>query len=374
MSALTDYTLEKGVISADAKYGFIPGLNGIRAFAVMIVLAAHLKVSSLIPGGFGVTLFFFISGFLITRLLIAERRSKGRIGLRQFYIRRFIRLYPALIFMLGVSTAVFWLSGLAGPSWLEMFAGVFYFSNIFQLLADMGQVEPVMAWRPLWSLAVEEHFYLFFPAFMVILGAFRKRFVWGMLILLILVPLWRTTIAYNDWFEAETYTYMMTDTRIDSILWGCLLSTLLDRQSWHAVLKRLIGWVPVLTALGALLFTFLFRDEMFRMTFRFSLQGAALFVLILNLYFFERLSPIFKILELKFLSYLGILSYGLYLWHFPILDWLLKITDSGVLSYGLTPILSFIFAHVSYRFVETPFISLRKRFGAHIVHPKTTGE
>lgn len=363
--------LDDGMITPEAKYGFIPGLNGIRALAVIIVLAAHLKVSSHIPGGFGVTLFFFVSGFLITRLLIAENKTKGRVRLRQFYIRRFIRLYPALLFMLGFSTIVFLLSGLQGPSWLESLAGVFYFSNIFQLLGDMGHVEPVMAWRPLWSLAVEEHFYLFFPLFMVCLGAFKKRFVWGMLILIVMVPIWRTVIAVNGWFDPETYTYMMTDTRIDSIVWGCLLSTLLDRSSWHALLERLIGWVPVIVFLAILMATFLYRDEMFRMTIRFSLQGAAIFVLILNLYFFTHFRWVFKVLELKFLSYLGILSYGLYLWHFPILDWLLKMTQSDILSYGLTPILSFIFAHVSYRFVEMPFISLRKRFGAHIVHPKT---
>lgn len=359
--------LEGGFISGEAKYGFIAGLNGVRAIAVMIVIAAHLNLSKFIPGGFGVTLFFFISGFLITRLLLAEQRSKGRIGLGQFYIRRFIRLYPALLFMLSVSTLVFLLTSLEGPTWLEISAGVFYFSNIFQLLADMGRVETAMSWRPLWSLAVEEHFYLFFPAFMVCLGAFKKRFIWGMVALIVIVPGWRTLIAYNGWFLPETYTYIMTDTRIDSIVWGCLLSAILDRQSWHKILRRLIGWAPLLASLSILAFTFLYREEMFRMSLRFTLQGAALFVMVLNLYFFRGVRSIMVLLETKILTYIGILSYGLYLWHFPILDWLLRVSGSDWLSYALVMPLSFIFAHVSYYFVETPFISLRKRFGAHIV-------
>ena len=122
-----------GLISAKAEYSFIPGLNGIRAIAVLIVLAAHLNLSAIIPGGFGVTLFFFISGFLITRLLLAEHRKKSRIGLKQFYIRRFIRLYPALLFMLGGSALLFWVSGFGHPSTLESLAGVFYFSNIYPI-------------------------------------------------------------------------------------------------------------------------------------------------------------------------------------------------------------------------------------------------
>jgi len=328
-------SLTSNLISPEAGYGFIPGLNGIRAIAVLIVLAAHLNLSSLIPGGFGVTLFFFISGFLITRLLLAEKRVKGRIVLKQFYIRRFIRLYPALLFMIFGSTLIFWLSGFKGPSWLESLAGIFYFSNIYQLLCDMGFAQPVMAWRPLWSLAVEEHFYLLFPAFMVILGPFRQRFLLGMIALLILIPIWRSVIVFNGLFDPETYTYMMTDARIDSIVWGCLLSVVLA----------------------------------FRMTIRFSLQGMAIFVLILNFYFFASIGFVAKILELKFISYIGVLSYGIYLWHFPILDWFLKSLDSTLIASLLTLPLTFLLAHISYRYVETPFIGLRKKFGAHIVQP-----
>jgi len=87
-------------LSAHAQYGYIPGLNGIRGISVLIVILAHMGLSNIIPGGFGVTVFFFISGFLITRLLIAENETRGRIRLKQFYMRRFIRLYPALLMLL----------------------------------------------------------------------------------------------------------------------------------------------------------------------------------------------------------------------------------------------------------------------------------
>jgi len=93
------------VISPKAVYGHIPGLDGLRAFAVLIVMVAHVGYSHIVPGGFGVTVFFFISGFLITRLLLAENDAKGGIGLKNFYIRRFLRLLPALYVMLGITSA-----------------------------------------------------------------------------------------------------------------------------------------------------------------------------------------------------------------------------------------------------------------------------
>ena len=90
-------------ITPQARFGYIPGLDGLRAIAVLLVLIAHVGGSHIIPGGFGVTVFFFISGFLITRLLLAESDKKGGIGLKAFYIRRFLRLLPALYLMLVVT-------------------------------------------------------------------------------------------------------------------------------------------------------------------------------------------------------------------------------------------------------------------------------
>ncbi|MEL7231990.1 MAG: acyltransferase, partial [Pseudomonadota bacterium] len=108
--------VHESAISATAAYGYIPGLDGLRAIAVLIVLVAHFGLSHIVPGGFGVTVFFFISGFLITRLLIAESDKKGGIGLKDFYVRRFIRLIPALIGMTFVTTAIHMALSIGAPT------------------------------------------------------------------------------------------------------------------------------------------------------------------------------------------------------------------------------------------------------------------
>ena len=121
-------------LSETARFGYIPGLDGLRALAVLIVIAAHFGLGHIVPGGFGVTVFFFISGFLITRLLIAERASQGQIHLQNFYLRRLLRLVPALVFMVVGSTLYFMMMGYGGPTLTEFLAAIFYFTNIFQVL------------------------------------------------------------------------------------------------------------------------------------------------------------------------------------------------------------------------------------------------
>jgi peptidoglycan/LPS O-acetylase OafA/YrhL len=356
----------EGALPASAGYGYIPGLDGLRALAVGIVILAHLGLEHIVPGGFGVTAFFFISGFLITRLLLAETKVKGRIDLKQFYLRRFVRLYPALLFMLFGSTALFWALGIGGPSLGEFISGVFYTSNLYQVGVDMGIAQPGMAWRPLWSLAVEEHFYLVFPLTLVLAGAFSKRLMVILLAVLAVVPLWRALVPIVlPGVPAEEYTYMMTDTRIDSIVWGCLLSVCLDRERWHGVLSRLVGWLPVIAALVVLAATFVIRDATFRMTIRYSLQGIALFVLMLNLYYLPSLRFGLRLLEVKTLTWLGTLSYALYLWHFPIADLTYRYVESVPLQVGIILGASVLLSCVSYYLVETPFLKLRKRLGSH---------
>ncbi|GGX62865.1 hypothetical protein GCM10011309_11050 [Litorimonas cladophorae] len=359
-------SLNHGALTPSAGYGYIPALDGLRALAVGIVIIAHMGLSHIVPGGFGVTAFFFISGFLITRLLLAEAKLKGRIDLKAFYLRRFVRLYPALLFMLFGSTLIFRLLDAGGPSWLEFFSGVFYTSNLFQVGVDAGVVDANMAWRPLWSLAVEEHFYLIFPLTLVLAGAFSRRLLLILLAVLILVPIWRALVPIVlPNVPAETYTYMMTDARIDSIVWGCLLSCLLDREYWQVFLSKFVGWVPLIGAALAIGLTFVLRDETFRMTIRYSIQGAALFVLMLNLYYFQKIRFALGLLEWKPLAWLGVLSYALYLWHFPVADLTHKFVEPIWLQIPIILGATLLLSCISFYLVETPFLALRKRLGSH---------
>ncbi|MDB2437232.1 acyltransferase [Hellea sp.] len=350
-----------------AKFGYIPGLDGLRAIAVLIVMVAHLGFEHIVPGGFGVTVFFFISGFLITRLLLAESEKSG-IGLKNFYLRRFVRLYPALLFMLFGTVAIYGLSGIGGPSATELTAGVFYFTNIFQVFVRATTDGlPFMPWTHLWSLAVEEHFYLIFPAFMLLCNKNWKRAAIILALLIAIVPLWRTFIMFGTDLPYADYNYMMTDARFDSLAWGCLLSVLLHLKGNLKAFKPLLGLIPTAIAGLAIIASFLIRDETFRYTLRFTLQGAALFVLVLNFYYLKALDFAVTIAEWKWLAWIGQISYALYLWHVPIYDLVHRSIDRGPLSLLVTTVASFAIAAISFYIVEKPFVALRKRFGAHIV-------
>ncbi len=366
MSWLTQ--THNAALSETAKYGYIPGLDGIRAIAVLIVLIAHMGFEHIIPGGFGVTVFFFISGFLITRLLLAESDTKGQIGLKNFYLRRFVRLYPALIFMIFGSVLLYGLLGLGVPSMTQLAAGIFYFTNIFQVsFQTYGGDMPVMPWTHLWSLAVEEHFYLIFPLVIVLCRKNWTRCAIILTAILITVPLWRSFIHFGTALPSSEYNYMMTDARFDSLAWGCLLSVLLHLKGSLKPFKPLLGIIPTALAVGAILASFIIRDDNFRYTIRFSLQGAALFILVLNFYYLKALQFAIKICELKPLAWIGQISYALYLWHVPIYFIIHHYMERNAGSILLAVLLSFIISAISFYWVEKPFITLRKRFGAHIV-------
>ena len=357
--------INTNALSPKASFGFIPGLDGLRALSVLIVLIAHMGLNHIVPGGFGVTVFFFISGFLITRLLIAEQESGGRVNLSKFYTRRLIRLYPALLFMLVITSAISGVFGYGLPARNEVLAAVFYFTNFYQVHSANIGYAPLMSWTPLWSLAVEEHFYLLFPLIVLMAGLVWRRLYLSVIAIIILVPMWRMYQFLNYSGSVADYNYMMTFARIDSIAWGCLLTISLHRDGVEE-LKRVIGYLPLVLVTLALLATFLIRDEAFRWVLRFSVQGAVIFVLMLNLYYLASLRWVFKILEFAPLVWIGMTSYALYLWHFPIYDYVHRIMDVSTMSIALTIALSFFMTAFSFYIVEQPFMRLRKKFGSHM--------
>lgn len=351
-----------------AKYGYIAGLDGLRAISVAIVIMAHFGVSRLLPGGFGVTVFFFLSGFLITRLLIAEQSRHGSINFKQFFLRRVVRLYPAFTFMVFGTTFLFYLLDFGHPSSTELWAAMGYFTNVLQvILRTTGGDLPLMSWTHLWSLSVEEHFYLIFPLLVVLLRNKKDGLLWAVIAVIALVPMWRMYVMHQLPVSVEDYNYMMTDARLDSIAWGCLLSIGLNKLGSVQKLKWLIGFVPIGLACAAVLASFLVRDESFRFTWRYSVQGAALLVLVLNLYYFKSLNFAVRILEFPVLTWIGKISYPLYLWHYPVIDITHRVYGDTTLSLFIALGLSFSIAAESYYWVETPFSNLRHRLGSQPV-------
>jgi len=367
----------KPFASAAPSFDYIPGLDGLRACAVMIVIVAHLGFHAAIPGGFGVTLFFFISGMLITRLLLAEQALAGGISVIRFYARRMFRLYPALLVAVALAALVFSADG-GIMTWGKVASALFYYANYYGIYVNFGQGRDGFdPFSILWSLAVEEQYYVIFPFICLALAAKPKRFTWVLVISVIVVLLWRIILHVNG--ATSDRIYMGTDTRIDSILYGAWLTLILAadvRQRWVNFASR--HWVQA-TSLLLLLSTFLIRDPGYRDTLRYSLQGLALMPLVTAICFTDAVAPLTRLLEMKGFRRIGAWSYSLYLYH-PIAIVMAE-TYWGPGSLGpheidgrvwagfavTAVILTFILAPASYRFIEKPFMQWRRRFGAHIV-------
>jgi len=366
--------------SATPSFDYLPGLDGLRALAVLLVLFSHLSVSPLIPGGFGVSVFFFISGLLITRLLLAEHQANGAIAIGRFYLRRMIRLYPALLLAVLLGTLVFWLA-VGILNWNRILAALLYYSNYYDIYGHFSQ--PHEGFEPLvilWSLAVEEQFYLLFPLLCVLMLRGHdnlRRFFWVVAALLAAALLWRIVLVHGG--ANSIRIYKGSDTRMDAILYGAWLTLILARDTQNKWRRFCASHLVQGVCLLILLLCFVVRADSFRDTMRYTLQGLALMPLVTAICFGTSLLPLTRLLESKPLRRVGNWSYSLYLYH-PVaivcaeiywgpgsigphrLGW------KDFTGFALTSVLlSFALATASYYGVEQPLLRWRRRFGAHVV-------
>ena len=378
--------------SAAPSYDYVPALDGLRALSVGLVILSHIGFKHYLPGGFGVTAFFFISGFLITRQVLAEQARRGQLALGAFYIRRLLRLYPALLVAIVVGGSIFVSLGGHLPAG-QVLAAVFYYTNYFERFSSYIGVPDGM-YNPfgiLWSLAVEEHYYLVYPGLVFLLGRRRLEFTVALCLIIVAVTVWRFHLAgacgvavprcVGDGFNDRIL--QSTDTRIDSILYGAVLATLLGTRLAGPLLKILQSRAVFAAGLVLLCLSFVIRDPTFRDSARFTIQGVGLFLAGGSVLFSSRLGWVRGLLSLRPLLLLGRWSYSLYLWHSIVLlcvlsalpgwFWRPAITDGRIsLGWDLLGIpvvlaLSVVVAAVSYKFVEMPMVALRRRFGSHAV-------
>jgi len=350
--------------AADKRY--IPALDGMRALSIAVVVASHFWVNGPIPGGFGVTVFFFISGFLITRLLLSEFNAEGKVSIGRFYVRRFLRLYPALfILIVGLSLLYFAMYGWVDA--LEIVAALFYFMNYYVL----NHPEIQMPIRMLWSLAIEEHYYFVFPLLFALLASRPWRFITILAVLAVAVLVWRLVLVFAIGIDLNPvltpglpYTYIATDCRLDSILWGALLSLLTQTEAGTRFVRRLVNWPVFLIASAILLAAFLPRALSFQETWRYSIQGVTLFPMVACCVYGAQFGILRRVLENGLMVWVGKISYSIYLWHFGIVrlvHW--QFPNLNVIEQVLLglPVI-FVAAGASYYLVEQPVLSLRKRW------------
>jgi peptidoglycan/LPS O-acetylase OafA/YrhL len=374
--------------SAKASYDLVPGLDGLRAVSILLVMVSHAGFGSIVPGGFGVTVFFFVSGLLITRQLLAELAATRSLALGRFCMRRALRLYPPLIAMVLLGTSLFVLLG--GPIRPgQVVAALLYFYNYGPLIFGWGADLATQhgPYDILWSLAVEEHFYLLFPLMLLPFRRGRRHLVLALIGAIVAITVWRCGLAA---FCGDSISGVCvggvperlesgTDTRVDSILYGALLAALLDGPGGARALRWLkspgafgLGVVLVLVSLA-------YRSPEYRETLRYTLQGVALLLVVGSLLFSEPLAPLRRLLSCPPARLMGRLSYSFYLWHWVVIVIGLLLRFGQVAPYdpaqmawlhwALVPVAvgSFAVACVSYYGLERPMLRIRRRFGSHSV-------
>lgn len=343
---------------------YIPSLDGIRAISFFLVFFAHAGLGRvLVPGGFGVTIFFLLSGFLITTLLRLEYLRFKRVSLKDFYLRRALRILPPLYATLALSMILVTIGKVAtGVPLAGTLSQALQYANYYEIYAKSPVSMPGTG--VFWSLAVEEHFYLLFPLIYVVMS--RRLSTEGQVLVLITLCaaalVWRCVLFF--YFHASfNRIYLATDTRFDSILLGCVLAIAASpvlRDPLHERLIAHLRWlVPM--SVAVLLATFLYRDEGFRSTLRYTLQGLALMPLFIAAIHFQG-SLAVRILNLGWVRFLGVLSYSLYLCHSIILEAIIRTWARGpVFTVAAGIICVLIFATFVHYFVERPCTRARKR-------------
>ena len=350
------------------KRRYITGLDGIRAIAVIMVLAYHLKLALFKSGFLGVTVFFVLSGYLITGILISEVEEEGTIDLKNFWLRRIRRLVPAvmsmavvIIFVSAVVNRVIFTKGCK-----DFLASVLGFNNWWQIFNKVSYFEAAGVPSPFthcWSLAIETQFYLIYP--LILLGIYKlvksrgegraKRGLLfaGVTLLLALISVILMIVLFDPQQDASR-VYYGTDTRAFSLLFGALLAILWDYRMVPRRLSASVNMVLGSVSFAVLLVMTIAINGSSNFWYRGGqFVGTILTVLVIYTVL-GRKTWLSRFLSNPVLKWIGDRSYSIYLWHYPII---LLISKGIKASWWITLIeivLSVVLAELSYRFIETP--------------------
>lgn len=349
------------------KAGRIPSLDGFRAVSILLVILAHLAIVGSVPGSLkmvlqniglgelGVRIFFTISGFLITFLLLKERAKNGRVNLKAFYMRRLLRIFPVfyayLLFVVSFNLFMGWhISAL-------IFFGAFLYTQNFALWGSNWLIAHS------WSLAVEEQFYLLWPALFRKLNRNKIAVIW--IVILIIGSLMRSLHykfpAFSNYLLAPFFM------NADFLFSGCFLAYLFFYQS-----EVLIKWIqkvnPASVYFSILFLWFFSRFEMHPVYHKLMVPVAGTIInfcicFLLTYFLVVKNSAGFKFLNQPFISFIGTLSYSLYVWQqFFLVPSYHPASRFWWTQFPQNFFLVFVAALISWQVVEKPFLRLKTRF------------
>ena len=344
-------------------FGYEPSLDGVRAVAVLLVMVGHLGL--VYAGGLGVDIFFVLSGYLITAILVSEFSATGQVSLKKFYARRALRILPGVILLLivlNIFVTISQPSDQAATLRWDSLGALFYIANWLRAFGrDLGIL------GHLWSLSIEEQFYLLWP---ITLGFFLSRklstnqIILVVALAVILVNLDRFYLYHG--IQSFNRIYNGLDTRADALLIGCALGL-----SGYPLFSRriVVGLLGLIGAafVGCVLFRGYPVPADFQVPFGLTI-GGTLFALgvvfALAAILSNRESIFAKVLRLPPLVWAGRLSYGLYLWHYPVFTfvgvWFPEMQSAPIMA--LKVFATFLSATISYYSLERPCLKLKKKF------------
>ena len=344
----------------------LPALDGLRAIAVFTVMVYHFGVDA-VPGDLGVSGFFVLSGFLITWLLRQEYRASGTVSLKNFYLRRTLRIFPAYYVFVVFSLVVDRIRGTHWPPALT--ASAFgYVMNYYNALHGY----PITSVAHAWSLAIEEQFYLLWPLAFLLLSRGGPRTLRRALgVVIVAVVLWRSYL-YLVRDVGSAYVYDAFDTRFDNLAVGCLLALGLEEPGVRAVASQAArwSWLPLVT-LALLIISRQATSAQYHYSAGFTVDAMLVAVFIVQMLQLSG-TRAWSWLELPVVRYLGRISYPLYLYHL----WGDNVGDRAralgpVGMFAVATLASIALASGSYFVVERPFLSLKRAFESRRVSSRS---
>jgi peptidoglycan/LPS O-acetylase OafA/YrhL len=337
----------------------IPAFDGLRAVAVFLVIGYHFGLPG-VPGAHGVLNFFVLSGFLITWLLLKENERTGGISLSAFYRRRILRIFPAfyVYWFLLVGLLVF--TGRA-IHWPHAWSSFFYVTNYYNAING----DPNDGFSHTWSLAIEEQFYLLWPLALLLLRNNLVRCTKVLLGIIGTVWIYRVILVYG--FDVrQSWLFASFDTRVDSLMMGCLLAVLMKRGVLESFWRRVLSWwwapIILLALLGLSVFDGKLLIERYRDVVGFAIEPV-LMALLMAIIVAHHQRWWWRWLSWSWVKYLGRISYSLYLYQQITLDPVRKALHAfpEAVQFAAAVIVTVIVASVSYWLVERTFQRFRGR-------------